>query len=90
MAITSSAKKAIRSSKKKELFNARRKRAIVREEKNVRKLATSGDMEGALAALPLAYKALDKAVKTNLIKKNTGDRMKSRLTLFVNRTLAKK
>ncbi len=89
MAITSSAKKAIRSSEKKELFNARRKRAVVREEKTVQKFALAGDLKGALAALPLAYQAIDKAVKTKLIKKNTGDRMKSRLTIFVNKAVAK-
>lgn len=89
MAITSSAKKAIRVSKKKALFNARRKRAVIREEHAVRKLVSSGDIKGAVAALAGAYQAIDKAAKTKFIKKNTADRLKSRLTLFVNKAASK-
>lgn len=85
MAITSSAKKAIRASKKKALYNVRRKRAILREKINVRKLVAAGKTEDATKALALAYKAIDKAVKANYIKKNTGSRMKSRLAALINK-----
>jgi len=51
--------------------------------KEVRDLATAGKKADAETKLPLAYKAIDKAAKRGLIKANTADRKKSRLTKFV-------
>lgn len=78
MPITSSAKKALRASKKKQVFNIRRKTAIDRASKAFAALVTEKKAKEAGVALQALYKALDKAAKTNFIKKNTASRMKSR------------
>jgi small subunit ribosomal protein S20 len=85
MAVTLSAKKAIRSSARKRLFNIARKRKMSEVIKKVRKLKLARKVEEARALLPLAYQAIDKAAKTKFIKKNKAARMKSRLVKFVNK-----
>lgn len=85
MAITSSAKKAIRVAKKKRVYNLRRKATIDRELKEFRKLVVAKDKKGAEKAIPTLYKALDKAAKTGYIKYNTASRMKSRAMASLNR-----
>lgn len=87
--ITKSAKKALRQSKKRRARNIRRKQAFKDIVKNIRKLALENKKKEAEALLPKAYKALDKAVKTRIIKKNTASRKKSRLTKLVNKIGAK-
>ncbi len=79
MAKTSSAKKAYRVSLRRKVFNARRKKAMRDSIKETSKLIASKDAKAASAALPAAYKAIDKAKKNGTIKKNTASRMKSRL-----------
>lgn len=85
MAITSSAKKAIRSSARKRVFNVRRKRALHDAVQNTRTFAGKGKAE-QLEALKAAYKAIDKAMKRGVIKKNTAARKKSRLTAFLKKS----
>lgn len=77
MAITKSAKKAIRVSKRKKVFNDRKKKIMKDEMKNVEKLSKSGKMDKE--AISKAYKAIDKAVKKGVLKKNTGARRKSKI-----------
>ncbi len=79
MAITSSAKKAIRAGDKKRVFNLRTKAAIDTPLKKFRKLISEKNSKEAIALVPTIYQALDKAVKRNYIKKNTSSRYKSRL-----------
>lgn len=79
MPITSSAKKALRASKRKRVYNARRKTTMIDAVKTVKKFLADKNVKEAEKALVQAYKALDKAVKTNYIKKNTASRKKSRL-----------
>ena len=86
MPITSSAKKELRSSAKKRVFNIRRKRAMKDVVTKIRKLSVAGKSKEAGELLPQAYKAIDKAAKRGVIKKNTAARKKSRLTRFVNKT----
>jgi len=81
MAITSSAKKALRASRKKRIFNLRRKATIEKEIK----LVSIKDKAGAAKLIPSIYKALDKAVKTDYIKKNTASRTKSRVMAVFNK-----
>ena len=81
MAITSSAKKAIRSSAKKRVFNIRRQNALSDATKAFVKALTAKDLAAAAKLLPSAYKAIDKAMKRGVIKKNTAARKKSRLAL---------
>ncbi len=78
MAITSSAKKALRASKRKRVFNLRRKTEIEKQIKNFRRLIVSKKQAEATKIVPLLYKSLDKAAKTNYISKNTAARLKSR------------
>ena len=85
MAITSSAKKALRASRKKRIFNLRRKATIEKEIKQFRKLVSIKDKAGAAKLIPSIYKALDKAVKTDYIKKNTASRTKSRVMAVFNK-----
>ena len=85
MAITSSAKKALRASGRKRVFNLRRKRAMKDAVKNLRSLVTDKKKDEAMALLPKAYKALDKAAKRGVIKKNTASRTKSRLSAAIKR-----
>ena len=85
MAITSSAKKAIRSSAKKHVFNMRRKNALSDATKAFTKALVAKDVKSAEKLLPAAYKAIDKAMKTGVLKKNTAARKKSRLALSLAR-----
>ncbi len=85
MAITSSAKKAIRVSAKKHVFNARRKDTLRDTTKTLNKALLAKDVKGAEALLSGAYKAIDKARKTGVIKANTAARKKSRLALAIAR-----
>ncbi len=74
MAITSSAKKAHRQSLRRKAFNDQRKKALRGTLKVVR---TAG--KGDIKSLAAAYKAIDKALKRGLIKKNTAARRKSKV-----------
>jgi small subunit ribosomal protein S20 len=89
MAITSSAKKVIRASAKKHVFNLRRKDALTDATKSLLKAVAAKDVKSAENLLPTAYKAIDKAMKRGIIKSNTAARKKSRLALAIAR-IAKK
>lgn len=90
MPITSSAKKALRVAERKQIFNAKRKTAIDHVLRNVKKLVKENKVKDAEKMLPQAYKAIDKAVKTKFLKKNTAARYKSRITKLINKAKAKK
>ncbi len=85
MAITSSAKKAIRSSGRKRIFNLRRKEALHTTTKAFLKTLAAKDVAGAEKLLPAAYRAIDKAMKRGVIKSNTAARKKSRLAAALMR-----
>jgi small subunit ribosomal protein S20 len=89
MPITKGAEKANRQSKKKHIFNIRRKSVMNDVVKSVNKAVTAGDAAKAKELLPQAYKAIDKAAKRGVIKDNTASRKKSRLTAKVKATTAK-
>ena len=89
MAITANAKKAHRASLKKHVYNVRRKRVLTSTTKDVKKFIIAGSKNEANASLSAAFKALDKAAKTGVIKKNTADRKKSRLAKAVAKVGAK-
>ncbi|MFA6295450.1 MAG: 30S ribosomal protein S20 [Candidatus Paceibacterota bacterium] len=78
MAITSSAKKALRAAKKKRVFNLRRKSTIDNQVKELRGFLTAKNKTEAIKLIPSLYQALDKAVKTKYLKANTASRLKSR------------
>lgn len=82
---TSAAKKALRSSARKRVFNLRRKDALKTAVKDLKKKVAAGSKKEAQDALPTVYKAIDKAAKRGIIKKNNASRKKSRLTQLVKK-----
>ena len=89
MAISSSAKRAIRVSARKRVFNLRRESAMKDGMKSLRKLSEAGDQAAAQKSLPSVFKAIDKAAKRGVIKKNTAARKKSRLAAFLKKNEGK-
>ena len=85
MPITRSAKKALRQSIRRRTQNLKRKEAYKTLVRDIKKLASSGKMSDAQKLLPGLYKTLDKAAKTNAIRKNKASRLKSRLTKVVSK-----
>ena len=85
MAITKSAKKEIRASKRKAVFNLRRKRAIKDVLKEIDNLLKDNKVDEAQKKLSEAYKAIDKATKMDTMKKNTASRTKSRLSAKIKK-----
>ena len=85
MAITSSAKKALRASKRKRVFNLAKKEQVSKTIKQFKKLIAAKDMKGAEKMFPQVQKVLDKATKTGLLKKNNSSRKKSRLSAMLTK-----
>jgi small subunit ribosomal protein S20 len=84
MPITRSAKKALRVSNRKAAFNFKTKSTMKDAVKATKKF-TSGKLEEVKASLSAAYKAIDKAAKKGVIKKNAASRKKSRLAKFLKK-----
>ena len=80
MAITKSAKKALRQNLRRRKKNLVYKNKIKYLIKEARTLVTEKKIEEAKKILPQIYKILDKAAKVGVIKKNTAARKKSRIT----------
>ena len=87
MPITKSAKKAVRGSKNKRDFNLSRKDAMKSAVKTVKKLTVDKNIPEAKKTLAEAYKAIDKACKTGVIKKNAAARKKARLSAFIKKSM---
>jgi len=85
MPIIESAKKQLRASKRRRVNNLKRKDAINSVLKEFKKLVLDKKVKEAKALISKAQQALDKAVKTNLIKKNTASRKKSRLAKMIKK-----
>jgi small subunit ribosomal protein S20 len=84
MAITKSAKKAIRQSVTRNERNVVYKDNIKILVKKAKALVSKNQNDEAKKILPDIYKALDKAAKVGVIKKNNADRRKSRLTKLID------
>ena len=78
MPITKSAKKALRQNARRRIRNLGAKKKIKTLLKKAASLASRKKAAEARSLLPEIYKALDKAAKTGLIKKNAAARKKSR------------
>jgi len=85
MPIIKSAKKALRGSKRKHVFNLRRTKVMSETVKEVKKLTASKSKKEAEALLPKMYQAIDKAAKRGIFKKNTAARKKSRLVKMIKK-----
>jgi small subunit ribosomal protein S20 len=76
---TKSAAKAMRQSIRRKAYNAITKDKFKSAVKTVKKSITANNKADAIKELAGAMSALDKAVKKNVISKNTASRKKSRL-----------
>lgn len=85
MPVTKSAQKALRQNIKRKTRNLQKKKKIKDLVKEVKRLVSENKSEEAKKLLPQIYKALDKAAKTGLIKKNAAARKKSRITILINK-----
>jgi small subunit ribosomal protein S20 len=81
---TSSAKKALRGSLKKQKFNLLNKSKIKNALRDFRKAITTSPSEYQVT-LSKAFSALDKAVKKNFIPKGRADRKKARLAAMASK-----
>ena len=79
MPITTSAKKALRQSIKRNKLNTFKKLALKKVVKQYKKLVTSKKFEEANNFLQNVYKVIDKTAKSHVIKKGKASRLKSRL-----------
>lgn len=84
MAITKSAKKAIRQNARRKARNILYKNKIKNLIKEARSLVLQKKNKEAENLLPAIYGALDKAAKVGVIKKNNASRRKSRLARSIN------
>jgi small subunit ribosomal protein S20 len=85
MPITKGAAKTHRADQNKRVFNVRRFSAMKKVIKDITTAASKGETKKAEEMVPKAYKAIDKAEKRGLIKKNTAARKKSRLVALIKR-----
>ncbi len=86
MAITKSAKKALRQNKSrraKNLVYLNKMKGLI---KDARSFVMQKKIKEAKELLPQVYKILDKAAKVGIIKKNAASRKKSRLTKLIDKS----
>ncbi len=84
MANLRSSQKDIRRTKRRTLQRKPFVRNAKMMPKKVLKLIAAGDLEAASDLMPLAFKAVDKAAKKNIIHRNKAARIKSRLAEALN------
>jgi len=80
MPITKSAKKALRQNIRRRKMNVKKQAELKSVIKQYKKLISAKQNEEAKKQISQVYKKLDKAAKTDLIKKNKAARLKSRLS----------
>ena len=85
MAHSNQAQKRIRQNEKRRLHNKHIASIMRSKVKAVVSATEAGDKTAAEAALPSAFKQLDKAAKHRVVHPKTADRKKSRLTLAIQR-----
>lgn len=86
MAITKSAKKAIRQNKRRRARNLTYLSKMKSLIKEIKSLVVQKRLKEARELLAKAYQAIDKALKVGVIKKNAASRKKSRITKLIDRT----
>lgn len=85
MAVTKSAKKAIRQNKRRRVRNLVYLNKMKKLLKEARVFVLQKKIQEAKELLPKVYQILDKAAKAGVIKKNAASRKKSRITKLVER-----
>ncbi len=79
MATSKSGTKSYKQAERKRVFNLRVLRAMKKAVKDAKTLIIKKNKKEAEAIIPMVYKAIDKAAKRGVIKKNNASRKKSRL-----------
>lgn len=87
MAITKSAKKAIRQNKARKAHNLIYTNKIKKLVKEAKALVAQKKHREAQEILPKVFQAYDKAAKVRIIKKNNASRHKSRITKLIEKSL---
>ena len=85
MAITKAAQKSLRQSVRRRKRNLVVKSFMKETLKEFRNLVAQKKTKEAQELLSRVYKALDKSAKVSIIKKNKAARLKSRLTILLNK-----
>ncbi len=85
MAITKSAKKAIRQNKTKRIHNLLYINKIKKILKETKTFIAEKKIKEAQEMLPKVFEILDKAAKVGIIKKNNASRRKSRMAKMIER-----
>ena len=80
MPITKTAIKALRQSGRRHARNLAKSNAYKKIVKQIKQLVIAGKQADAQKLLSRLYASVDKAAKTNVIKKNKASRIKSRMT----------
>lgn len=86
---TKSANKAMRQSRRRNTINLRTKSKFKAAVKVTKQSVVAGDSAKAVEQLKKAFSTIDKAVKKNVLHKNTASRKKSRLAKAINKLTAK-
>jgi len=86
MAITKSAKKSIRQTKKRKARNLVYKNKVKTLIKEARFLVLQKKFSEAKKLLPAIYEVLDKSAKVGVIKKNSASRKKSRMAKLIGKS----
>jgi small subunit ribosomal protein S20 len=71
------------------VFNVRRLDTMRESIKDVKKMVIAKNFTEAEKSLAVVYKAIDKAAKRGVIKKNTAARKKSRVVAFLRKSQEK-
>jgi small subunit ribosomal protein S20 len=85
MAITKSAKKAIRQNKTRRAHNLIYINNVKSLLKEAKTLVSQKKAKEAQAMISKVFQALDKAAKVGIIKKNTASRKKSRIAKLIDK-----
>lgn len=82
------ARKSLRQSERRREKNLAVKRNIKKQIKEFGGLLSAGKTDDAKQKLPTVFKVLDKAAKNRVIDKNKSSRLKSRLSVRLNKSSA--
>ncbi len=84
-----SAKKALRQNIRHRAKNSKQKELLKKALKSFKKLVAAKKSKEAQDEIKKVYKALDKAAKSGIIKKNTAGRLKSRMAKLLAKVSGK-
>jgi small subunit ribosomal protein S20 len=83
MANTYSALKRVRQAERRTEFNRKNKTRLRRAIREMRRILTGKDAKAATELLSKTFSVIDRSAKNGIIKKNTADRYKSKMTVKV-------